>query len=117
LPFQADFQAKETREHLEKFIVRNPKLSPDLSLKIWKFVENIAASPMSAWYEIAGVHGGGSPIMETIALNQEYDYDEKKRLARYLAGIDDEFDDSKAREAEPAFGVSLVSDLSDGAKK
>ena len=117
LPFHADFQAEETREHLEKFIVRNPKLSPELSLKIWKFVENIAASPMSAWYEIAGVHGGGSPIMETIALNQEYDYDEKKRLARYLAGIDDEFDDSKAREAEPAFGVSLIDDLNGGTKK
>jgi len=28
---------------------------------------------MTAWYEIAGVHGGGSPIMETIALSIEYD--------------------------------------------
>ncbi len=110
LPFQEDFEAEETKAPLGKFIVRNPKLPPDVSLKIWKFVENIAASPMSAWYEIAGVHGGGSPIMETIALNQEYRYDEKKRLARYLAGIDEEFDDSDARNAEPTFGMSLVGD-------
>ena len=68
LPFDDDFHAPDTKKYLDKFIVRNPTLPPDVSLKIWKFVENIGASPMSAWYEIAGVHGGGSPIMETIAL-------------------------------------------------
>ena len=50
---------------------------------------------MSAWYEIAGVHGGGSPIMETIALNSEYDFESKKDLARYLAGINPDYDDSR----------------------
>ena len=62
---------------------------------------------MSSWYEIAGVHGGGSPIMETIALNLDYDFDEKKRLGRYLSGIDETFDDAKALELEPTFGTSL----------
>jgi aromatic ring hydroxylase len=101
LPFKADFYSEETRKHLEKFIVRNPKLSPEVSLKIWKLVENIGASPMTSWYEIAGVHGGGSPIMETIALNLEYDYESKKKIAKYLAGIDEELDDSKALGREP----------------
>jgi len=110
LPFDGDFHAPETKKHLAKFIVRNSKLPPDVSLKIWKFVENIGASPMTAWYLIAGVHGGGSPVMETIALNLGYDYEEKKRLARYLAGIDKEFDDKKVRDLEPAFGASLVED-------
>ena len=108
LPFESDFHAADTKKYLDKFIVRNPKLPPDVSLKIWKFVENIGASPMSAWYEIAGVHGGGSPIMETIALNLDYDYDRKKKLARYLAGIDEEFDDSADLAMEPTFGMSLV---------
>jgi len=92
--------------------VRNPKLSPEISLKIWKFVESIGASPMSAWYEIAGVHGGGSPIMETISLNAGYDFESKKNVARYLAGIDDVLDDSKDRGVKPTFGDSLVEDHS-----
>ena len=108
LPFEEDFYAESTKKYLDKFIVRNPKLSPEISLKIWKFVENIGASPMSAWYEIAGVHGGGSPIMETIALNLDYDFDEKRRLGRYLSGIDETFDDSRALELEPTFGTSLA---------
>lgn len=112
LPFEGDFRADDTRKLLEQFIVRNPDLSAELSLKIWKFVEDIGASPMSSWYEIAGVHGGGSPIMETIALNQGYDFGSKKNLARYLAGIDPEFDDSKDLAIEPTFGDSLLEDHS-----
>jgi len=117
LPFEDDFHAPDTKKYLDKFIVRNPKLPPDVSLKIWKYVENIGASPMSAWYEIAGVHGGGSPIMETIALNLDYNYERKKKLARYLAGIDPEFDDSADLALEPTFGTSLVEDPKDKQKK
>ncbi|HUH67153.1 MAG TPA: 4-hydroxyphenylacetate 3-hydroxylase N-terminal domain-containing protein [Syntrophales bacterium] len=117
LPFEEDFHAPITEEYLKKFIVRNEKLSPEVSLKVWKFVENIGASPMASWYEIAGVHGGGSPIMETIALNLDYDFDEKKRLGKYLAGIDPAFDDSKGLAIEPTFGTSLIDDLGKGKKK
>ena len=113
LPFEHDFHADETRKYLERFIVRNPKLSPETSLKIWKLVENIGASPMSSWYAIAGVHGGGSPIMETIALSADYDFDEKKRVAKYLAGIEDELDDTKSLETEPTFGDGLVEERQD----
>lgn len=101
LPFKEDFFAPETKEYLEKFIVRNPNLTADYSLKLWKFIEDISASPMTAWYEIAGVHGGGSPIMETIALSIEYDFETRKNLARYLAGIDESYDESKELNLEP----------------
>lgn len=117
LPFEDDFHAPDTKKYLDKFIVRNPRLPSDVSLKIWKYVENIGASPMAAWYEIAGVHGGGSPIMETIALNGDYNYERKKKLARYLAGIDPEFDDSADLALEPTFGTSLVEDPKDNPNK
>ncbi len=56
---------------------------------------------MAHWYAIAGVHGGGSPIMETITLNAEYDYEAKKNIAKYLAGISPELDQSKELKREP----------------
>ena len=101
MPFKQDFLSPETREYLEKFIVRNPALNAQDSIKLWKFVENVGASPMTAWYEIAGVHGGGSPIMETIALSIEYDFETRKNLAKYLAGINEDFDDDKELKMEP----------------
>lgn len=117
MPFHGDFEKGENKEHLMKFIVRNSNLSAEDSLKIWKFIENMSASPMSAWYKIGGVHGGGSPIMETIALNAEYDFEDRKKLAKYLAGIDMDLDDSKMIELEPAFGDSLVEDSQKGERQ
>ena len=41
--------------------------------------------------------------METIALNIGYDFEDKKHLARYLAGIDESLDDASMRDQEPDF--------------
>ncbi len=101
LPFEADFLAEKTQKDLEKLMKRNPKMSYEDACRVWRHVENVAASPMSAWYQIAGVHGGGSPIMETIALNIETDYEAKKDIARYLAGIKEVLDQSKDLQTEP----------------
>jgi aromatic ring hydroxylase len=103
LPFHEDFTLGENVQRLKEFIVRNPDFSAEDSIKIWKFVEDISTSAMASWYKIAGVHGGGSPIMETIALNVEYDFKDKEKLARYLAGISAELDDSAMLALNPTF--------------
>ena len=103
LPFEEDFYGEDTAADAEKYIVRNASLSSEESHRIWRFVENVGASPMAHWYAIAGVHGGGSPIMETITLNAEYDYSAKKDIARYLAGIKEHLDQSKLLSSEPDF--------------
>ena len=38
---------------------------------------------------VAGVHGGGSPVMEEILISATYDFEEKKKIAKYLAGIEE----------------------------
>lgn len=106
LPYEDDFNKKETKAWLEKYIMRNPKIPPEVAHRIWRLVENLTASSMAAWYQIAGVHGGGSPIMETIALNQGYDYESKKNIAKYLAGINNELDQSQDLKQEPSRLVS-----------
>jgi aromatic ring hydroxylase len=102
LPFEDDFVAEETKKDLEKLMKRNPNVSYEQACRIWRFVENMVASPMACWYQIAGVHGGGSPIMETIALNIEIDYEAKKGIAKYLSGVDEELDQSELLSAKPA---------------
>lgn len=101
LPFEEDFYADNTREWVNKYMVRNPKLSPEVAHRIWRLVENLSASHMASWYEIAGVHGGGSPVMETISLNQSYDYEARRNIAKYLAGINKELDQSKQLKERP----------------
>ena len=108
LPFHEDFKTSENVQRLKEFIVRNTEFSAEESFKIWKFVEDLSTSPMASWYKIAGVHGGGSPIMETIALNIEYDFEDKKNLARYLAGISTDLDDSAMLEMKPTLDTDSV---------
>ena len=108
LPFHEDFKTGENVQRLKEFIVRNTEFSAEESIKIWKFVEDLSTSPMASWYKIAGVHGGGSPIMETIALNVEYDFEDKKNLARYLAGISTDLDDSAMLKMKPTFDTDSV---------
>ena len=106
LPYEEDFNSDETKAWLDKYITRNPQIPPEVAHRIWRLIENLTASSMAAWYEIGGVHGGGSPIMETISLNQVYDYESKKNIAKYLAGIDKKLDQSKDLGIKPASGSS-----------
>ena len=101
LPFEEDFIKEETKKYLDKYIKRNPKISPEDMHRCFRFLENLGASSMANWYQIAGVHGGGSPIMETITLMAEYDLESRKELAKYLAGIKKELDQSKLLKEKP----------------
>jgi 4-hydroxyphenylacetate 3-monooxygenase/4-hydroxybutyryl-CoA dehydratase/vinylacetyl-CoA-Delta-isomerase len=37
--------------------------------------------------QVAGLHGGGSPQMETITMMMRYDLEELKKISKYLFGI------------------------------
>jgi 4-hydroxyphenylacetate 3-monooxygenase/4-hydroxybutyryl-CoA dehydratase/vinylacetyl-CoA-Delta-isomerase len=37
--------------------------------------------------QVAGLHGGGSPQMETIAMMGRYDVEKLKNISKYLFGI------------------------------
>jgi len=39
--------------------------------------------------QVGGLHGGGSPIMEKIAIRNTYDIESRKRLVARLCGIED----------------------------
>ncbi len=102
LPFEDDFLSQETQKDLEKLMQRNPDMPYDEACRVWRFVESMAASAMAPWNQIAGVHGGGSPIMETITLNAEIDYEAKKDIAKYLAGINKDLDQKKGLKMKPS---------------
>lgn len=49
----------------------------------------------SVIFQVAGVHGGGSPIMEDIAILGSYDMRKRINIAKHLAGIEITDDDKK----------------------
>jgi aromatic ring hydroxylase len=49
---------------------------------------------------VGSVHGGGSPIMEKIAITTQYDVEARKKMVITLAGIKDEEDPGAKAKTE-----------------
>jgi 4-hydroxyphenylacetate 3-monooxygenase/4-hydroxybutyryl-CoA dehydratase/vinylacetyl-CoA-Delta-isomerase len=88
LPFEGDFINPETKHLLEKYIKRKADIPPENIHLCFRFLSDMLCSSLSGVAAVAGVHGGGSPIMEEIVIAASYDFEEKKQVAKYLAGIE-----------------------------
>jgi 4-hydroxyphenylacetate 3-monooxygenase/4-hydroxybutyryl-CoA dehydratase/vinylacetyl-CoA-Delta-isomerase len=90
LPFEGDFFSEETGALAKKYLMRNPKISAQNQHKAFQMIENLLVSEWAGVMQVAGLHGGGSPQMETIAMMGRYDMEGLKSIAKYLAGIERE---------------------------
>ena len=90
LPPEDDFINEDTKAYMDKYIMRNPEISAENQHRLFRFISDFSCSSMGGVYQYAGVHGGGSPIMEKIGVRSFYDLESKKDMVKYLAGIDDE---------------------------
>jgi len=88
LPFEGDFASPETKRYLEKYIMRKEDVPPENVHRCFRLLSDMLCSSLSGVSAVAGVHGGGSPIMEEIAIAATYDFEEKKKITKYLAGIE-----------------------------
>jgi len=89
LPLEGDFSSEQTAEVLAKYIMRNPDISPEKQHRCFRLISDIVCSAHGGLSQVAGLHGGGSPIMEKIAITGLYDLESRKQIAKYLAGIED----------------------------
>jgi 4-hydroxyphenylacetate 3-monooxygenase/4-hydroxybutyryl-CoA dehydratase/vinylacetyl-CoA-Delta-isomerase len=87
LPLEGDFISEETGPLLAKYMMRNPAISAEDQHRCFRLISDVICSSMAGVTQIAGLHGGGSPVMETIAVLSNYDLEAKKRIAKDLAGI------------------------------
>jgi aromatic ring hydroxylase len=90
LPPEEDWLNPETGPDLEKYISRKPGVPVEKLHRLYRFISDYSCSAMCGWAQYAGVHGGGSPVMEKIGIRSEYDLESKKDIVKYLAGIKDE---------------------------
>jgi len=86
-PYEKDLVNPETRELLEKYIKRNPNIPMEEQIKFWLSFVDFALSGSSGSMLYGAFHGGGSPVMEQIAITSQYDIESRKNIARRLAGM------------------------------
>ncbi len=88
LPTEESFYAPETAELCNKYIMRNPAYTAEETHRVMRMMEDKLCDAFEAAQAVAGVHGGGSPLMETITMMSRYDLEPLKDMAKYLAGFD-----------------------------
>jgi aromatic ring hydroxylase len=87
LPMEGDFYHEKLGPLLEKYMMRNPRISAENQHRCFRTLGDLICSGMAGVMQIAGLHGGGSPVMENIATLGNYDIEAKKTIAKELAGI------------------------------
>jgi aromatic ring hydroxylase len=86
-PHERDFKNPETGELLLKYTKRNPNMSAEDQANFWRFLGDVLCSATGGITNIGNYHGGGSPIMEQIAITTQYDIESRKKLVKYIAGM------------------------------
>jgi aromatic ring hydroxylase len=86
-PYEGDFMNPETKDLLYKYITRNPNIHPEDAAQLWRYIGDIVCSATGGIHLIGSYHGGGSPIMEAIAITTQYDIESRKKMVKKLAGI------------------------------
>ncbi|HRS98207.1 MAG TPA: 4-hydroxyphenylacetate 3-hydroxylase C-terminal domain-containing protein, partial [Smithella sp.] len=87
-PYEGDLTHPETKEVLEKYLMRNPKIPIEHQIRFWLSFIDFTCSAGAGSMNYGNYHGGGSPIMEQIAITSQYDIKLREHLANYLAGIE-----------------------------
>lgn len=86
-PYEQDLTNDELKPLMEKYLKRNPDMPIEDQIKFWLFFSDMTISSVSGGLNYAGVHGGGSPIMEQIAITSQYDINFRKEIVKRLAGM------------------------------
>lgn len=86
-PFEQDLVNEELKPIMEKYLKRNPDMPIEEQLKFWLFFSDMTVSSVNGLLNYAGYHGGGSPVMEQIAITSQYDIKSRKEAVKKLAGM------------------------------
>jgi aromatic ring hydroxylase len=87
-PYEADLANPDLRPLLEKYLKRNPKIPIADQLKFWLLFAEVTCSSNTGFMTYGSYHGGGSPIMEQIAITMQFDVILREHIVNAAAGIE-----------------------------
>jgi len=96
-PHENDFMNPILKDKLNKYIMRNPKIAPENAAQLWRYVGDMLCSATGGIMLVGGYHGGGSPVMEQIAITTQFDIEARKNMVKAIAGIDDKLNKKRLR--------------------
>lgn len=89
LPMEDEFFSPETKPLLDKYMLRRDGVSAENQHRLFRGISDMICSSFGGLALLGGLHGGGSPVMEKIAIRNQYDIESRKRLVKMHCGIKD----------------------------
>jgi 4-hydroxybutyryl-CoA dehydratase/vinylacetyl-CoA-Delta-isomerase len=89
LPSEKDLQNPETGPLLRKYLHTKPDVAVEDRMRMLRLIENMTLGRNAVGYLTESMHGAGSPQAQRIQIQRQMNLEEKKALARRLAGIGD----------------------------
>lgn len=87
LPLSQEYNSEAVGGFVRKYTARRDGVSEENHYRAMLIASDLLTSEIGTLMLNAGVHGGGSPIMEDIAIMQSADIKGLKNVAKHLAGI------------------------------
>lgn len=87
LPSEEDYYSGEIGPALRKYLAGPASVAVDDRVRCFRLIEDLTASKFAGLLMVAGVHGGGSPEAERLAIYRSYDLQSRKEMAKRAAGI------------------------------
>ena len=87
LPSEEDFCDEKIGKYLEKYIMRNPDVSAENQHRAFRLFQDMMTSTWGGHKLIDALHGGGSPVIEKVAIYRDHNIEHSKNIAKKLAGI------------------------------
>jgi aromatic ring hydroxylase len=86
-PHERDFMNPDIKDLLLKYTTRSLNMTAEDQAQLWRYMGDVLCSASGGIHNMGGYHGGGSPVMEQIAITTQYDIEARKKLVKYIAGM------------------------------
>jgi 4-hydroxybutyryl-CoA dehydratase/vinylacetyl-CoA-Delta-isomerase len=87
LPSDKEFESSVTGPILRKYMATRPDVSVDNRRRVLRLIENMTLGRNAVGYLTESMHGAGSPQAQRIQIQRLMKLEDKKRMAKKLAGI------------------------------
>lgn len=90
MPSEKDWNHPEAGKYIEKYLKGVEDVPTEHRVRMLRLIENMTIGTAAVSYRTESMHGAGSPQAQRIMISRQADLESKKKLARVIAGIEDE---------------------------
>ncbi|MGB9959404.1 MAG: 4-hydroxyphenylacetate 3-hydroxylase family protein [Candidatus Bathyarchaeales archaeon] len=100
-PSEKDLKHPRIGKYIEKYLKGIEKVPTEHRMRIFRLIESMSMGLGAVGYRTESMHGAGSPQAQKIMIEREVDINFKKKLAKILAGVEEEQNRLEVKQKKP----------------